>query len=74
MPGIGFLHHRSAIAYAHIVSPVHQGFRESGFVEGRNVAIEYRWAEGQYDRLPAFAGELVQRQALVQSLRKPPRP
>jgi putative ABC transport system substrate-binding protein len=62
MPVIGFLHYGSAKAYSHIVSAVRQGLRESGFIEGRNVAVEYRWAEGQYDRLPALAGELVQRQ------------
>jgi len=62
---IGFLHYGSAKAYAHIVSAVRQGLHESGFVEGQNVAIEYRWAEGQYDRLPALAGELVQRQVLA---------
>jgi len=65
MPVIGFLHYGSAKAYAHTVSAVRQGLRESGFVEGQNVAIEYRWAEGQYDRLPALAGELVQRQVLA---------
>ena len=65
MPLIGFLHYGSAEAYAHIVSAVQQGLRESGFIEGQNVAVEYRWAEGQYDRLPALAGELVQRQVLA---------
>jgi ABC-type uncharacterized transport system substrate-binding protein len=65
IPVIGFLHYGSAKAYAHIVSAVRQGLRESGFIEGQNVAVEYRWAEGQYDRLPALAGELVQRQVLA---------
>jgi putative tryptophan/tyrosine transport system substrate-binding protein len=65
MPVIGFLHYGSAKAYAHIVSAVRQGLRESGFIEGQNVAVEYRWADGQYDRLPALAGELVQRQVLA---------
>ena len=65
MPKIGFLHYGSAEAYAHIVSAVRQGLRESGFIEGQNVAVEYRWAEGHYDRLPALAGELVQRQVLA---------
>jgi len=65
MPVIGFLHYGSAKAYAHIVSAVRQGLRESGFIESQNVAVEYRWADGQYDRLPALAGELVQRQVLA---------
>jgi ABC-type uncharacterized transport system substrate-binding protein len=65
VPVIGFLHYGSPDAYAHIVSAVRQGLRESGFVEGQNVAVEYRWAEGQYDRLPALAGELVQRKVLA---------
>src|SRR5262249_61164065 len=65
LPVIGFLHYGSAKAYAHIVSAVRQGLRESGFIESQNVAVEYRWADGQYDRLPALAGELVQRQVLA---------
>jgi len=65
MPVIGFLHYGSPGAYAHTVSAVRQGLRESGFIEGQNVVVEYRWAEGQYERLPALAGELVQRQVLV---------
>jgi putative ABC transport system substrate-binding protein len=65
VPVIGFLHYGSAKAYAHIVSAVRQGLRESGFIEGQNLAVEYRWAEGQYDLLPALAGELVQRQVFA---------
>ena len=65
MPVIGFLHYGSAKAYGHTVSAVRQGLRESGFIEGQNLAVEYRWAEGQYGRLPTLAGELVQRQVFA---------
>jgi len=65
LPVIGFLHYGTAKAYAHIVLAVRQGLGESGFIEGQNVAVEYRWAEGKYDRLPALAGELVQRQVFA---------
>ena len=65
IPVIGFLNSGSPGPYAHNVRAFHQGLREAGFVEGRNVAIEYRWAEDQYDRLPAFAADLVRRQVTV---------
>jgi putative tryptophan/tyrosine transport system substrate-binding protein len=60
MPIIGFLHSASPGPYANLLAAFREGLRESGFVEGKNVAIEYRWAEGRYDRLPALAAELVQ--------------
>jgi putative ABC transport system substrate-binding protein len=59
MPVIGFLGTDSRESDAIRVSSFHQGLREAGFVEGRNVAIEYRWAEGQHARLPELAAELV---------------
>ncbi len=59
LPVIGFLSSRSPNESAGLVAAFHRGLEEAGFVEGRNVRIDYRWAEGQYDRLPALAAELV---------------
>src|SRR5437879_3191023 len=59
MPVIGFLSSRSPGESAGVVAAFRQGLRETGFVEGRNLAIAFRWAEGRYDRLPALAAELV---------------
>src|SRR5512144_2275696 len=59
MPVIGFLDSSSADEYAPFLAAVRGGLDEAGFVGGRNVAIEYRWADGRYDRLPALAAELV---------------
>jgi putative ABC transport system substrate-binding protein len=59
MPVIGFLGSTSRDPYLHLLAALRQGLKESGYVESRNVAIEYRWAEGKYDRLPALAAELV---------------
>jgi putative ABC transport system substrate-binding protein len=64
-PTIGFLHYGSPETYAHIVSAFRQGLRDSGFIEGQNVAIEYRWANGQYDRLPTLAADLVHHQVVA---------
>src|ERR1700719_4530862 len=59
---IGFLSTGSPGPSAPLLAGFRQGLSEIGYVEGQNVAIEYRWAEGQYDRLPALATELVNRQ------------
>jgi putative ABC transport system substrate-binding protein len=65
MPVIGFLHAESPGPNASLVAAFQQGLGETGYGEGRNVAIEFRWAEGRYDRLPALAADLVRRQATV---------
>ena len=59
MPAIGFLSGVSPGPFAGRLAAFRQGLEESGMIEGRNVAIEYRWAEGHYDRLPALAADLV---------------
>ena len=65
MPVIGLLGATTPHGYAAQLAAFHQGLSEAGFIEGRNVAIEYRWAEDQYDRLPALAADLVRRQVTV---------
>jgi putative tryptophan/tyrosine transport system substrate-binding protein len=63
VPVVGFLNVGSADGYA--PTAFRQGLKETGYVEGQNVAVEYRWAEGEYDRVPAMAAELVRRQVAV---------
>ena len=65
LPVIGFLSSESPPLFSNFLRIFHQGLNEAGFVEGKNVAIEYRWAEGQNDRLPALAADLVRRQVSV---------
>jgi putative tryptophan/tyrosine transport system substrate-binding protein len=65
MPVIGYLGGRSLNSSDPEMAGFRQGLNEAGFVEGQNVAIEFRWADGEYDRLPAFAAEFVRRQVAV---------
>jgi putative ABC transport system substrate-binding protein len=65
MPVIGFLGSNSTAEWVPYVAAFRQGLKETNYVEGQNVAIEYRWAEGQYDRLPALAADLVRRKVTV---------
>jgi putative tryptophan/tyrosine transport system substrate-binding protein len=65
MPVVGFLFSQSADPFAHRVRAFRQGLKETGYVEGENIVIEYRWSEGQFGRLPILAEELVRRQVAV---------
>ena len=65
MPVIGFLNGGSPDGYAPFVAMFRQGLKEAGYVEGQNVSIEYRWAEGQYNRLPSLVADLVQHKVTV---------
>ena len=74
MPVVGFLGSSSAADRTCLVTAFRQGVRESGYVEGENVAIEYRWAQDQYDRLPDLAADLVRRQVTVIAAHDTPSP
>ena len=65
MPVIGFLHSGSLDTWAWMVAAFREGLNDAGYAEGRNVAIEFRWAEGNYDRLAALAADLVSRQVTI---------
>jgi putative ABC transport system substrate-binding protein len=65
MPVIGFLNMGAAGPFAHLLAVFNEGLGRAGYVDGKSVALEYRWAEGRYDRLPALAAELVHRQVSV---------
>jgi len=65
MPVIGFLRSTAADGFGHLVTSFRQGLNEAGFIEGQNVAIEYRWADNQQDRLSELAADLVRRQVSV---------
>jgi ABC-type uncharacterized transport system substrate-binding protein len=65
MPVVGFLHQGSAKQYETFAAAFREGLNKSGYVEGRNVAIQYRWAEGHYDQLPQMAADLVRRKVSV---------
>jgi putative ABC transport system substrate-binding protein len=65
MPVIGYLANATPAGFAHLAAAFRRGLGEMGYVEGQNVAIEYRWAEGEHDRLPGFVNDLVRRRVAV---------
>ena len=72
MPVIGFLHSQTPDALAERLRGLRRGLKDTGYVEGESVAIDYRWAENQNDRLPALAADLVRRQVAVIAAIGPP--
>ena len=60
LPVIGFLNTASPEAFAHLVAAFRRGLNKTGYVDGENVLIEYRWARGHYDQVPELAGQLVE--------------
>src|SRR5262249_716977 len=71
MPVIGFLRNTSLLDSMQLLIAFRQGLKETGFVEGQNVAIEYRWAEGQHDRLHALVADLIERKVAVIATNSP---
>src|SRR6516225_7484787 len=71
MPTIGFLNSASPEVFADRLRAFHRGLKDIGFVEGENVAVVYRWAENQFDRLPELAAELVRRRVAVIAVNTP---
>jgi hypothetical protein len=69
-PVVGFLNSASTDGYASMASAFRQGLKETGYVVGENVAIDYRWADDRYDRLPALAGDLVESLSFLVNLRQ----
>src|SRR5262245_30626116 len=72
LPVMGYLNSRSRDTDTPFLAAFHRGLNETGYVEGQNVAIEYRWADGQYDRLPVLATDLVRRRVTVMAATSTP--